>query len=1237
MPTTMKRKKADHFKKKQRNKKLPRCEAQRKTCAKKPFANVPLDNSSSTCTSKEKTANCTNNASSILIRTHDNGYNISNHVQPEKVLRNKLHPSFPILYLPEYITRRFEEAVLPLEVVSSMHSSSTSFCHEKVDKFSRRDTRKSQKVNSSALQSTFKTDQNVIEAFVRIIVVPLDAGIISHVSYPKKTAIHTITKCNTLHEEAMNTDAPTLSSSCSNGDDSKPSVENYYNKPKAKRKLNEIGQPLDTLIDGIISTLVHRKKTRKWQKKNNDHIHLCFGMNVLSEGYKLASDKSRLRHVCDTLVIQKKRRTSGNSSRNSVADCANMSPGVECVNVNSCASYARSAPEMKLLHEIIGDHGMRELLLNCMVLIPVRDKKDGGNVNDYKNANHFDQGNYLQLSGPPLNMMALTMRPKGYVANVDTDTTLLTDSRDKQVQRCKKVDPFWIVPRHLIFYADTFTKKVGFPPKHLLNQSPDGHLREETLLENMTSVTKSKGKHKCTNGWKRLRVRGLHLCRQVLQNHKRCDYHRLLERNCPMPKLDGCTVEGLVTLYSDESHVVRFFKSAVTKVFPIELWGSTRNLDVVLDGIELFLTMRRKEQMSMSMIMHKIRIKDVEWLFHVEGANRRRKFVRTSHEAATNNVQNVLKWLYCHFLIPLIRSTFYCTDTEFLGNKIVYYRKPVWTRIRKLAMKQLDCQFKPIAPKGILSTLQESTLGFSDLRLLPKTNGIRPLAILCKPDRKLPAHYGILQHLGKVFKGVNVELKDAFHILSFERNQKPHSFGVGLKGFHEVHEKLLEFTMKHRKSCKSDLYFASVDIHHCYDTINQNYLFDIITNLLSKEEYALQNYTLMYPTVDSSAVLRKNLHFVRSPGNVADFFKEAEEIVKDCKKSVSVEMAQCKVVDRCYLLEKISEHLSRNLLVLKDAFSPQLLLQTSGIPQGSILSSLLCNFYYGHIEKQLLADVFHNVSDKHHLLIRIIDDFFLITTCKNTLKRFIDKMSIGDKDLGIQINDRKTRTSHNTNTKVSTQTTLKIGDEYYFQWCGLLFNTKTCEVQVDYGRFAASSASDSLTINRLQNDGHSLVKNMRYFVKPRCIPILFDSRINSIPTVMINFHQMLLISAIKSLHYIEQGLDRKSLKNERFLIDCVLYVIKYAYHLVYSRLRSSQYSGKSQHCCELNFMPYNDALWLGIHSFQTVYVHSKKSLFLSRSIDLSNCLKEIKIKDKSVLSAIADKSLENFDIERFQL
>lgn len=44
---------------------------------------------------------------------------------------------------------------------------------------------------------------------------------------------------------------------------------------------------------------------------------------------------------------------------------------------------------------------------------------------------------------------------------------------------------------------------------------------------------------------------------------------------------------------------------------------------------------------------------------------------------------NVLTFVYNIIVIPLIRSSFYVTETQFGGNRVFYYRKRVWRSIRK--------------------------------------------------------------------------------------------------------------------------------------------------------------------------------------------------------------------------------------------------------------------------------------------------------------------------------------------------------------------------------------------------------------------------------------------------------------------------------------------------------------------------------------------------------------------------
>jgi len=65
--------------------------------------------------------------------------------------------------------------------------------------------------------------------------------------------------------------------------------------------------------------------------------------------------------------------------------------------------------------------------------------------------------------------------------------------------------------------------------------------------------------------------------------------------------------------------------------------------------------------------------------------------------------------------------------------------------------------------------------------------------------------------------------------------------------------------------------------------------------------------------------------------------------------------------------------------------------QRVGIPQGSVLSTILCNIYYAHLEKNKLAFM----DDGDGILLRLIDDFLFITMNKDHAQRFLHAMGNG--------------------------------------------------------------------------------------------------------------------------------------------------------------------------------------------------------------------------------------------------
>lgn len=160
-------------------------------------------------------------------------------------------------------------------------------------------------------------------------------------------------------------------------------------------------------------------------------------------------------------------------------------------------------------------------------------------------------------------------------------------------------------------------------------------------------------------------------------------------------------------------------------------------------------------------------------------------------------------------------------------------------------------------------------------------------------------------------------------------------------------------------------------------------------------------------------------------------------------------------------------------------------LQCVGIPQGSVLSSLLCSFYYGHMERNVIFPFLEKANGdllgKHdtlgasasggnhkkeifacgceYLLLRFIDDFLFISTSKKQASMFFSRLERGVRDYNCFMNEEKFGVNfimHNGQGCRSNR--LHVGKDgiSFLRWSGLLVNCSTLEIQADYTRFSSS-------------------------------------------------------------------------------------------------------------------------------------------------------------------------------------
>ena len=238
---------------------------------------------------------------------------------------------------------------------------------------------------------------------------------------------------------------------------------------------------------------------------------------------------------------------------------------------------------------------------------------------------------------------------------------------------------------------------------------------------------------------------------------------------------------------------------------------------------------------------------------------------------------------------------------------------------------------------------------------------------------------------------------------------------------------------------------------------------------------------------------------------------------------------------------------------------------------------------------------FVQCSSSFHLLLRIVDDFLLISTDRDTSVRFLKKLNKGIPGLGVKINREKTRVNYHVSLENLRSGKMEAVNmccnKYKFPWCGLLIDTSTCEISLDYERFSGTRVADTVTIHLSGNDGWHLQNKMKNFVRPRCCQnLLFSSCINGLETIRLNFYQTFLLCAIKTIHYISRknqcNTFTTAVSNHQhcsFIFYSVCETIRFAFLLISSNIKGSPV--KNDKRFEL---AWRDALWLGKHAFFSI-------------------------------------------------
>jgi len=371
--------------------------------------------------------------------------------------------------------------------------------------------------------------------------------------------------------------------------------------------------------------------------------------------------------------------------------------------------------------------------------------------------------------------------------------------------------------------------------------------------------------------------------------------------------------------------------------------------------------------------------------------------------------------------------------------------------------------FEEMAISQAEETINSRALGYSQLRLLPKAKGARPIVNFKRQNLK--------KVNGRVTfdKSINKLLEPVHNMLTYERKMQPELLGSSMFSQGEMYPRLkaYKYQLMSNNNHERPLYFVKVDVKACFDSIPQDKIMRYISELASEGKYRLARYAVVRPPEGrfdkfSQRQLKPIANFKCRAQAEDDFscFYDAvnEDLAPNRKRAVFVESGSVRDYDTASLLTLLAHHVKRNIVRIDQKYYRQ----KRGIPQGSILSSILCNFFYAGMEREKLGFL-----DQESLLLRHTDDFLLVTTDHQHARRFLQLMHDGQPEYGILVNPSKSLV--NFEVTINGMKIARLCGGFDFPYLGDFINTQTLAISTDSDRkkqtcqYCSSTFGSSLT------------------------------------------------------------------------------------------------------------------------------------------------------------------------------
>ncbi|XP_056336108.1 telomerase reverse transcriptase [Danio aesculapii] len=572
---------------------------------------------------------------------------------------------------------------------------------------------------------------------------------------------------------------------------------------------------------------------------------------------------------------------------------------------------------------------------------------------------------------------------------------------------------------------------------------------------------------------------------RLLRQHRKCPYRLFLQRKCAgNPNTED--MESLLKSHSSPYRVYLFVRECLRYIVPHELWGCQENQLHFLSNVKKFLLLGKFESLTLVQLMWRMKVQACHWL----GPKKRQ--CASEHRYREWMLGQCMGWMLSGLVVGLVRAQFYITESMGHKHTLRFYRGDVWSRLQDQAFRAHLCkgQWRPLSPSQALKVPNSAVT--SRIRFIPKTSGMRPIT-------RLNGSRDTLQHFQSCVRVLQ-------NVLGVCVREAPGPVGSTVWGWQDIHRRLRDFSPQ-QKSSPRPLYFVKVDVSGAYDSLPHLKLVEVLNEVLSpfaEQSFFLRQYSSVWS--DPTRGLRKRFCTkaeMSEPLNMKGFVVD-EQASGRLYDAILVERHSSEVRGG-----DVFQFFQKMLSSYVIHYDQQMFRQVCGIPQGSSVSALLCNLCYGHMEKALLKGI-----AKGGCLMRLVDDFLLITPHLSKATEFLTTLLSGVPDYGCQINPQKVAVNFPVCVSWLHSGVSVLPSSCLFPWCGLMIHTHTLDVYKDYSRYDGLSLRYSLTLGSAHSPS-TVMKKLLSVLSIKCTDIFLDLRLNSVEAVYRSLYKLILLQALR--------------------------------------------------------------------------------------------------------------------------